>query len=42
MESEKKKVALYIRVSTTGQVNDGYGLEAQKKELEKYCKVSNR
>lgn len=39
MEKEKKKVALYIRVSTTGQVNDGYGLEAQKKELEKYCKV---
>jgi len=37
MNNEKKKVALYIRVSTDKQVNDGYGLEDQRKRLEQYC-----
>lgn len=38
-ENLEKKVALYIRVSTSGQVSDGYGLEDQKKKLEQYCEI---
>lgn len=37
MNNDKSKVALYIRVSTDKQVNDGYGLDDQKKRLEQYC-----
>ena len=40
-EDLKKKVALYIRVSTDKQVNDGYGLEDQKKRLEQFCFAKN-
>ncbi len=32
-----KKVALYIRVSTEGQAEEGYSIEAQKKLLEAWC-----
>ena len=41
MNVEKKKVALYIRVSTDKQFKDGYGLEDQKKRLEQYCLAKN-
>ena len=34
-------VALYIRVSTTEQANDGFGLEAQRKRLYAYCEAKN-
>ncbi|MBQ7897458.1 MAG: recombinase family protein [Clostridia bacterium] len=33
----KKKVALYVRVSTEGQAEEGYSIEAQKKMLEAFC-----
>jgi site-specific DNA recombinase len=39
--NEKIKAALYIRVSTDKQFNDGYGLEDQKKRLEQYCFAKN-
>lgn len=32
-----KKVALYVRVSTEGQAEDGYSIDAQKKLLEAWC-----
>ncbi len=32
-----KKVALYVRVSTEGQAEEGYSIEAQKKMLEGWC-----
>lgn len=34
---EKKRVAIYIRVSTLDQAREGYSLEAQKKILQKWC-----
>ena len=33
-----KKAALYIRVSTDAQFEDGYSVEAQKEMLEGYCR----
>lgn len=33
----KKKVALYVRVSTEGQAEEGYSIDAQKKMLEAWC-----
>ncbi len=33
----KKKVALYVRVSTEGQAEEGYSIEAQKKMLVAWC-----
>lgn len=32
-----KKVALYVRVSTEGQAEEGYSIDAQKKLLEAWC-----
>ena len=32
-----KKVALYVRVSTEGQAEEGYSIDAQKKMLEGWC-----
>lgn len=32
-----KKVALYVRVSTEGQAEEGYSIEAQRKMLEGWC-----
>lgn len=34
----EKKVALYIRVSTDAQYEEGYSVDAQKEMLEGYCK----
>lgn len=34
---ERKKVAIYIRVSTLDQAREGYSLEAQEKTLRKWC-----
>ena len=33
-----KKAALYIRVSTDAQFEEGYSVEAQKEMLEGYCR----
>lgn len=33
----KKRVALYVRVSTEGQAEEGYSIDAQKKLLEAWC-----
>ena len=35
------KVAIYIRVSTTSQVEEGYSIEEQKDKLEAYCKIKD-
>ena len=37
MTKERKRAAIYIRVSTIDQAREGYSLEAQKKSLIKYC-----
>lgn len=36
-----KKNALYIRVSTDAQYEEGYSVEAQKEKLEQYCKLKD-
>lgn len=36
-----KKTALYIRVSTDAQFEEGYSVEAQKQKLEQYCKLKD-
>ena len=33
----QKRVAIYIRVSTLDQAEEGYSLEAQEKTLRKWC-----
>lgn len=35
------KVALYVRVSTTGQLEEGYSIEEQKAKLESYCDIKD-
>lgn len=35
--NDKKIVAIYTRVSTDGQVKDGYGLKEQKERIYKHC-----
>lgn len=37
---KKIKVAIYIRVSTKKQVEEGYSLDAQKEKLEKLCETN--
>ena len=32
-----KKAAIYIRVSTDAQFEEGYSVEAQKEQLTAYC-----
>lgn len=38
-ENKSKKAALYIRVSTDAQREEGYSIDAQKEALEGYCKA---
>lgn len=35
------KVAIYVRVSTTDQVEDGYSIDEQVDKLTKYCDIKN-
>lgn len=35
----KKKVAIYTRVSTTDQARDGYGLQEQEKKIRQHCDI---
>ena len=35
------KVALYVRVSTTAQLEEGYSIEEQKAKLESYCDIKD-
>lgn len=39
--SEINKVALYVRVSTTSQLEEGYSIEEQKAKLESYCDIKD-
>ncbi len=41
MEYKPKITALYIRVSTDAQYEEGYSVEAQKEKLEQYCKLKD-
>lgn len=36
-----RKVAIYCRVSTMEQVNEGYSIEGQEQRLKAYCKVND-
>ena len=40
-ENNKKRVAIYIRVSSEEQAKEGYSLEAQKKKLEEYAEFKD-
>ena len=35
------KVAIYVRVSTTSQLEEGYSIEEQKAKLESYCDIKD-
>lgn len=35
------KVAIYVRVSTTNQVEEGYSIDEQKDKLSSYCKIKD-
>ena len=37
MSKNKKIAAIYIRVSTDAQVEEGYSIDAQKEQLAAYC-----
>lgn len=39
--NNKRKAALYIRVSTDTQYEEGYSVDAQKEKLEAYCKIKD-
>lgn len=39
--NEINKVALYVRVSTTAQLEEGYSIEEQKAKLESYCDIKD-
>lgn len=39
--NEINKVALYVRVSTTSQLEEGYSIEEQKEKLESYCDIKD-
>lgn len=38
---DNRKTALYIRVSTDSQFEEGYSVEAQTEKLEAWCKIKN-
>ena len=37
MQEQKQKAAIYIRVSTDAQAEEGYSIDAQKEQLTAYC-----
>ncbi len=39
--SNKRKTALYVRVSTDSQYEEGYSVEAQQEKLEAFCKIKD-
>ena len=39
--TKTRKTALYIRVSTDSQFEEGYSVDAQKEKLEQYCKLKD-
>ena len=39
--AKTRKTALYIRVSTDSQFEEGYSVDAQKQKLEQYCKLKD-
>ena len=41
MMKDNRITALYIRVSTDAQAEEGYSIEAQQKELISYCQLNN-
>lgn len=41
VNNAKKKTALYIRVSTDAQYEEGYSVDAQKEKLKQYCKLKD-
>lgn len=41
MEEKPRVTALYIRVSTDAQYEEGYSVDAQKEKLEQYCKLKD-
>ena len=41
MEINKLKAALYVRVSTTEQANEGYSIQAQTERLKNYAKAKD-
>ena len=41
MEINKLKAALYVRVSTTEQANEGYSISAQTEKLTNYAKAKD-
>ena len=36
-----KKVAIYTRVSTMEQANEGYSIDEQEKKLKSFCKIND-
>ena len=40
-ENDMQKVAVYIRVSTSAQLEEGYSIEEQKAKLESYCDIKD-
>lgn len=41
MTKDNRKTALYIRVSTDFQAEEGYSIDAQKEKLEQFCKLKD-
>lgn len=41
MSKKSRKTALYIRVSTDFQAEEGYSVDAQKEKLEQFCKLKD-
>lgn len=39
--NDMPKVAIYIRVSTTSQVEEGYSIDEQKDKLKSYCQIKD-
>ena len=37
----RNKVAIYVRVSTASQADEGYSIDEQKAKLEAYCEIKD-